>query len=359
MPLLTAWCVVLGAWCIMPPGVQQAANARQQKEIAWIGERVFPASAEVRLRGELGERAIVAEFRVVPGVVRRVEDYRLYVRSGSVEGWVLKSEVVPLVRAVEHFTRGVELAPGHAWAYNMRGAAWDEQGQHARALADFDQAIRLDPDNAIYFNNRGNAWAAQGELDRAWADFDHALRLDPEYADAYNNRGAIWADRRAYRRALADYSEAVRLDPRHALAFDNRGMAWANRGDYARARWDFEESLRLDPEYAPAYQHLARLLATCPDERHRDGKRAVDWACRACDLTGWGNADALQALAAAHAECGEFEAAVRFQDLAQLAERLTPEDRKPTVESVLQRYQRSQPLRAAPVRAPAQKPRSP
>jgi cytochrome c-type biogenesis protein CcmH/NrfG len=51
------------------------------------------------------------------------------------------------------------------------------------------------------------------------------------------------------------------------------------------------------------------VLATCPEDRIRDGKRAVELAKRACELSSRGLATCVGTLAAAYAEAGDFEAA--------------------------------------------------
>src|SRR5205085_2431009 len=76
------------------------------------------------------------------------------------------------------------------------------------------------------------------------------------------------------------------------------------------------EMVRREPKNAEAYQGLAWLLATCPDPRVRDGKKAVENATRACELTKWTDPNPISALAAAHAEVGEFAKAAEYQKKA-------------------------------------------
>jgi lipopolysaccharide biosynthesis regulator YciM len=56
--------------------------------------------------------------------------------------------------------------------------------------------------------------------------------------------------------------------------------------------------------------NLAWALATSPDASKRDGKRAVQLAERACDLTQYQQPIMVGTLAAAYAEAGRFDDAV-------------------------------------------------
>ena len=202
------------------------------------------------------------------------------------------------------FTSLEEIVP----VYSARGDFWNAMGEYDKAIADFDQAIRLDPKYAAAYNGRGDAWNYKQAYDKAIADYDQVIRLNPKYALTYNNRGYAWAAKGEYYQAIADFDQAIRLNPKYAVAYNNRGRAWNDKGEYDRAIADFDQAIRLDPKHAVAYNGRgdAWLRATCPNEKYRDGKRAVESATRACELTDWKKAGHLDTLAAAYAECGDF-----------------------------------------------------
>jgi len=94
------------------------------------------------------------------------------------------------------------------------------------------------------------------------------------------------------------------------------GLDQFRRKEYRHAVSSFEKSIEADPEYAPPRITLAWLLATSEVKELRDGKRAVELALKACELTEWKSPECLDVLAAAYARAGDFGQAVKWQEKA-------------------------------------------
>jgi len=190
----------------------------------------------------------------------------------------------------------------------------DRAANLLKAVAAFGEAIRLNPKNANAYAHRGNAYLDQGDYDKAIADYNKAIRLDPNNAEAYKNRGFDYQAKGDYGKAIADYNEAIRLDPNNANAYYNRGAFYSLvRGDYEKAIADYNETIWLDPKEWHAYNALAWLLGTCIQANFRNGKKAVEYATKACELSEWKRPSSLDMLAAAYAETGDFNQAIKWE----------------------------------------------
>jgi tetratricopeptide (TPR) repeat protein len=130
------------------------------------------------------------------------------------------------------------------------------------------------------------------------------------------------------------------------MALTNRGNIRLKTKDYDKALSDYNQAIRLDPTARLAYNNRAWLLATCPVAKYRDGKRAVESATRACELTGWTNAYDLGTLAAAYAESHNFPKAIHWQQKANALYN-DPDTRKKGRE-LLALYQNKTPYREEP-----------
>jgi tetratricopeptide (TPR) repeat protein len=182
------------------------------------------------------------------------------------------------------------------------------------------------------------------QADGAIDCFDGVRQYNRHLARARLQRGIARCRRGDVEGARLDLDAAVRLDDRVAAAFAARGAFLFEQSSFAAALSDLEQATRLDPQCAVALARLAWLLATCPLDEFRDGRRAVALAERAVELTGGENIECCSSLAAALAEAGEFEEAIRRQ--TELIERIDDQAEKARQRALLESYyRRGQPLR--------------
>jgi tetratricopeptide (TPR) repeat protein len=87
-----------------------------------------------------------------------------------------------------------------------------------------------------------------------------------------------------------------------------------SKGHYSEAIAELTQAAQLDPQNALILNNLAWILATCPEASSRDGKKALDYANRACKLTNWQEGAYVDTLAAACAETGDYDNAVKWEN---------------------------------------------
>jgi tetratricopeptide (TPR) repeat protein len=205
---------------------------------------------------------------------------------------------------------------GVASAFFMRGATFLRAKDNDHAINAFDEAIRFNPKFPFAFNDRGVAWSRKNDLDRAINDYGAAIRLDPKYVLPYRNRGALFSKKKEYDRAIKDFDAAIGLEPLSANNYCARAIAWKGKKDYERSLKDYDQALELDAEFLLALNNKAWLLGSCSDKRLRDGKKALELATKACELTEWKAAFFYDVLAVAYAETGEFDKAIEWTEKA-------------------------------------------
>ncbi len=262
------------------------------------------------------------------------------------------------------------------YAHPLYGASWEvkaEKGSRVQVievgvacwaekellvtLADatdfYTKAIAADATDAYAHNFRGWAKYLLGKRDDAVKDFDAFLALTPVAATGHrvvglSNRGLVLAELGKFDAALVDLDEAAKTN--HCPAILNRGWAHELQGAYAQAAADYAALLALRPADELGLNNAAWLKATCPDAAFRDGREAVRLAKAACERTANRDGGHLDTLAAAHAEAGDFAAAVAAQEQA-LEDRGFAKKHGDDAQKRLQLYKDKKPFRTTPLKA--------
>ena len=237
--------------------------------------------------------------------------------GGYLERGILYRRSGNLDQAINYYNTAIRLNPNFARTYYDRAIAYDLKGDHNAAIRDNTEAIRRqDPMQSDFYYNRAVSYHAIGSTDKAMADCNEAIRLAPKDLSLYCERASIFEDMGQLDRANADYDQVTRYNAKDANGYVIRGAAHFAKGNYRAAASDFEKAARLSPRDYDALGSLAWFQATCPEDSLRNGREALEKAKRACELSRWEHSDALDTLAAAYAEIGNFDDAVKYETQA-------------------------------------------
>jgi tetratricopeptide (TPR) repeat protein len=238
-----------------------------------------------------------------------------------------------LEEASEHFHQALDKDPAFAEAHNNLGLLLTKQGRAAEAIEQYRKAIELNPDRAEMYNNLGKLLVTQGRIAEAMEQFQKALEVEPDDAKVRYNLADILTAQGRWDEAIEQYQQALKQMPDSIHGHYQLGLALQSRGRFAAAVAQLQKVLELDPKHIPAQNNLAWLLATCPDNSLRDGKKAVALAQQAVQSSGNKSPEILDTLAAAYAEAGSFPEAV---ETAQRALDLSAAQNKKTLAEVIQ-----------------------
>ena len=219
--------------------------------------------------------------------------------------------------AAANLAKAVELAPGNAFTRLNLGTALYMQGDTDGALVQYREAVRLSPTLARAHFAIGVLMESRGRDDEAIESFGAAIASDPGYAEPRFSLANVLRRTGRVQESLSQYAEVLRLDPAVSQASFGYAMGLVRLGRYQEARARLESATKTFPDQ-PGFPHaLARLLAAAPDDRVRDGNRAVSIMT---DLLKTQQTIAMaETMAMALAETGRFDDAAAWQQDAMRA----------------------------------------
>jgi tetratricopeptide (TPR) repeat protein len=246
--------------------------------------------------------------------------------------------------AADNLKKAAALAPGNAFTRLNLGTALYMLGDADGALEQYREAVRLSPTLARAHFAIGVLMESRGQDGEAVKAFNAAVASDPTYAEPRFSLANVLRRTGRVQESLLQYSEVMRLDPAVSQAPFGYAMGLVRLGRYQEATARLESAAKTFPEQ-PGFAHaLARLLAAAPDDRVRDGARAISIMNEL--LKSQQTMAMAETMAMALAESGRFDDAAKWQrDAIRAASQGKRDDAARRLAANLRLYESRQPCR--------------
>jgi tetratricopeptide (TPR) repeat protein len=252
--------------------------------------------------------------------------------------------------ALKYSDKVIEVAPKSTLGYNLRARIKVLKDDLKGAIEDLNKALEIDSRDVSSLLMRGRLLAAEGKATEAKADVDKALALNPDLPQAILTKGMLAAQAGRFAEAITDLQTLLHSDPKNkeyrlqlatylvadkrprraievldnlieadasdADALRARGDALLSIGKHADAIADYENALKIEPDDTGVLNNLAWVLATSTEDGLRNGKRSIELAKKACELTKYEKPHILSTLASGYAETGNWDEARKWSEKA-------------------------------------------
>lgn len=170
--------------------------------------------------------------------------------------------------------------------------------------------LGVTPDSDVAHVGLAGILFTRGQIDASIDHYEHALSLRDGNVAAHFGLGRALAAKQKTDAAILHFQKTLSIQPDYIAASNDLGVMLASKGQIAEAIAAWRRTLSFDPDNADANNNIAWVRATASDAELRNGKEALELAERAVKFGGE-NSVVLRTLAAAQAENGRFEDAVR------------------------------------------------
>ena len=309
-----------------------------QTTVGLIGERQYANAREVCAR-MLAAQPGIADVHILLGDMayeegqldEAVQSYREYIRlaeagrTPSLSPNRVKAhynlanvlaELGEPEAGLREYERALEINPNHLDARHNCGLTLAEMGRLEGAIAQFQAALDIKPAATDIRLDLCRALAFAGRPAEADQHLIAALQMGVDSAPLAMRLGDVLMAQGRMNEAVEQYAAATRMAPNFPEAQYKLAHGLLGVGRAREAIRTYRQTLSIFPDWSALANELAWILATHNDARCRDGREALRIGRDLCKAADNREPMYLETLAAAYAELGRFDEALRFERMA-------------------------------------------
>jgi len=315
-------------------------SARERRALERLGYVVGQGQSDVEPMNLKNPRDMVH-------VAHRVE--KLVSAAWSADTLLAERKPELALQAIEMIEPLAEENPDSFVLVKLLGEAYAGAAMLEDAQRTLTQALELHPRSPQTYELLARVLQNRGALAQAVAVCQRAIAIDPEYGKAAVLLAELNTALKAQQARIAALRDQRKSMPSSAELSATLGNLLIRSGNLREGMQVLREGLAHNPDDAALTNALAWYLATAPDDELRDGTEAVRLAGIACRGEFASNPSALDTLAAALAEVGEFDQAVETaRRAATLARTAGDELLAALIARRLKSYEAGRPIRWLP-----------
>ena len=249
-------------------------------------------------------------------------------------------------QAIDTLNAILKLKPDELGAYGNLANIYLRLKSYDKAIELIQKKLALLPGDINSLKFLAGTYYLAGDYPQAIDTINRVLKHQPDDAEMCLYLAKSYHHLNDPAEALQNYLRALQLNPQNRQAHINTAEVYLGMGRPKEAIGHYRQALRLKGDSLNVLNNLAWILATHEDAEIRDGTEAVRLAKQACHLADYKVPRCLDTLAAAYAETGQFDQAVKTAEQAiQLTQSSGEEKRTKEIQTRLELYKAGLPYR--------------
>ena len=252
-----------------------------------------------------------------------------------------------------------------------------------KAIAIFDRLIEKQPISVLYYY-RAIIYLGMKDYKKAMNDINQCLSKDMKMEEAIRLKAVIYLQQEKYDDSIRIIETLKNQNPNDLSLVSQLAYAYSKKGDIDTAlkilseklatekekdniellrckgdillmygRWadtiaTYETILKKDPKESGVLNNYSWLLSTSPDKSVRNGKKSLEFALKAAELTYYAEAHILSTLGSAYAELGQFDNAHKWSNKAVEIATRERHERLDDLKKEAESYKSKKPWREVP-----------
>jgi tetratricopeptide (TPR) repeat protein len=255
-----------------------------------------------------------------------------------------------LDEAEDYAKEYLSIKPASPEAWFFLGDIFRKKGNFRRAVKFYSKGLDLQPDlSGLVYEYLAEMYEKSGHPEKAVNALYRAIDDLPKEKTAmiHIHLGLLLGAQNRAPEAVRILRTAIADFPPEQIKQETNVFALLMRLDQIPLAIElYRRVLTVQPDSLVILNNLAWIEATCDDEKIRNPKEAVELAEKACKLTQYRSARALDTLAAAYAGSGDFEKAVATAKQAVTTANETGQiDQAAKIKNKLRLYEKGLPYR--------------